>query len=258
MKIYNLDEEFPQSSIDKISETKNLEVDKALSEIKDRDNFEKICRETREMIPQIDGRIHYWEERRTTFLQISLGVLAASLAGIVAIASEAQVSIKSFYNAENFLYIPIFVVSIVLVIGCIGILNLWNKQNNPVYPFTKATKTWRWQYRHSETIPNRTDFESFTPEITEKEAYIFANNLADYKLKTLTSNDKELLDQDLSQLYLLMINEKFKIKFVSKLRDQLFNILKISLIALVITLVILIILFVGNYGLNIQIIWLPK
>ena len=51
----------------------------------------------------------------------------------------------------------------------------------------------------------------------------YAENLESYKLKTLKSDPKDLFDQDLSQLFLLITNEKFKIKFVSRLRNILVN-----------------------------------
>jgi hypothetical protein len=246
MDIYNLDKNFPQESIDKIAETKAIDVEKAYAKLQDSVTFEKIRHETREMIPQIDERIHYWEERRTIFLQISLGILAAALAGIVAIGSDASVITTNFYSLTTLIYIPILILSLCLIYGCINILLIWNKQNNPPYPFTKATRTWRWHYRHSETSETKTDFESFDKNIMEEEAYKFANNLADYKIKTLSSSNNELLDQDISQLYLLLINEKFKIKFVTILRNSLFQLLKCSFITTGISLGLLVVIFLIN------------
>jgi hypothetical protein len=196
------------------------------------------------MIPQIDERIHYWENRRTLFLQISLGITAAALAGLIAIASEIDNVIKNFTSVSTFIYIPVGILCVVLICGGIRILSLWNKQNNPVYPFTKATKTWRWQYRHAETNPIRTDTEKFTNNDVETEAYHFANNSVDYKIKTLKSTSIELLDQDLSQLYLLIINEKFKIKFVSALRNSLFSLLKWAFICVILSIFIIGITFI--------------
>jgi len=233
---FDSDQNFPKTDIDTISKEKEKEVEAAYGKVKDGELLKKICSETREMIPQIDERIHYWEDRRTMFLQVSLGITAAALAGIIAIASESNNVIKDFFSFSTFIYVPVFVLCVILVIGGTKILALWNEQNNPTYPFNKATKTWRWQYRHAETNPINTEVGKFTNKVLEREAYKFANNLADYKIKLLSSTARELLDQNLSQLYLLLINEKYKIKFLTKLRDLLFSVLRWSLFGTGITI----------------------
>jgi hypothetical protein len=240
---YKVDDNFSKATINEISREHEEKVALAYESITDEKFLEKICKETREMIPQIDERIHYWENRRTLFLQISLGITAASLAGFIAIASKVDNILLNFYTTSTFIIIPILVLCLSLIIGGVMILSLWNEQNNPTYPFTKATKTWRWQYRHAETNPNRTDFEKFTKEIVEEEAHKFAANLTDYKIHLIKSSYIELLDQDISQLYLLIINEKFKIKFVSQLRDKLYNVLRIALYITLFTILILAIIF---------------
>jgi hypothetical protein len=244
---FDLDKNFPQASIDTIAKAKEKEVTNAFDELKDVELLKKITSETREMIPQIDERIHYWEDRRTLFLQISLGITAAALAGIVVIASESNIVFGDFFTFSTFIYIPVLILCIALVIGGIRILALWNEQNNPSYPFTKATKTWRWQYRHAETNPINTDVGNFTTKVLEEEAYKFANNLADYKIKLLKSNAHELLDQDISQLYLLLIDEKYKIKFVTKLRDSLFAILRWAMYGTGISIILLGIAFIVRF-----------
>lgn len=235
---FDIDEKFPSRKIDAISKEKNTEVAKALNDLKDVNLFNKISEQTRSMIPQIDERIHYWESRRTFFLQIALGITAASLAGIIAISNLLNAVLVSKLFGFLALYLPLFTLCVILIIGGIRILAIWNEQNNPTYPFTKATRIWRWQYRHSETNPVETDCSKFSSEKVEEEAYKFANNLADYKIRLLRSDEKELLDQDISQLYLLLINEKYKIKFVSKLRDTLFSFLKASIIGTLLTLIL--------------------
>jgi hypothetical protein len=239
--IYSLDENFSKSAIETISNTNKQRLEDTYKEVFDPSHdltkIERLIRETREMIPQIDSRIHYWEDRRTQFLQLSIGILAAALAGIVAISPQLFMKFENneFVTFSTTIYIPVVVLSICLVIGTTKLLILWNQQNNPPYPFTKGTKTWRWQYRHAETTETDTNFQKFDRSVMEKQAYIFANNLIDYKIKTVTSDEKELLDQDLSQLYLLLINEKFKIKFVSQLRDLLIKWLIISGVAALVT-----------------------
>lgn len=240
---YKLDENFPKASIDAISKEKEKEVEIAFDKLKEEGLIERIGKETREMIPQIDGRIHYWEDRRTMFLQVSLGITVAALAGIIAITPHISIVFTEFFSITTFIFIPLIILCLILIGGGIKILSLWNEQNNPTYPFTKATKTWRWQYRHAETNPTNTDFKNFTNKIVEEEAYKFAGNLADYKIRLLSSSTQELLDQDISQLYLLLINEKFKINFVTKLRDTLFCVLRWSLYGTVISIILLVLTF---------------
>lgn len=241
-KIYSLDNDYPQSSIEEISQLNQQKMEEVYRQLftnpENHEKIQKIVKETREMIPQIDERIHYWESRRTQFLQISVGILAAALAGIVAVAPDVfeRIDENQFFSFPTAIYMPLLILSILLIVGSTKILILWNKQNNPPYPFTKGTKTWRWQYRHAETKATNTDFLKFNRTRMEEEAFIFANNMIDYKIKTLTSDEQELLDQDLSQLYLLLINEKFKIKFVSQLRDMLISSLRNAAIAAIITI----------------------
>ncbi|MFC1539735.1 hypothetical protein ACFL6H_09950, partial [Candidatus Latescibacterota bacterium] len=66
--------------------------------------------------------------------------------------------------------------------------------------------------------------------------------LLEYKLRNLRSTPDELFDQDMSQLYLLITNEKFKIKFVSKLRDMFFKTIELAGACWVFTIVITVVL----------------
>ena len=182
--------------------------------------------DVRELIYHLDGRIHYWDDRRTQYLQLVATILGASLAGILAITSIA-LSSHGTSNQLNklILFSFILVPLIVLVIGSIIIIRLWNRQNNPPYPFTKSYKVWRWQYRHAEKEPLNTDTASYTEASFKQEVDKYSDNLYTYKSDYLKSSINDLLDQDLSQLYLCIINEKFKIKFVSKLRDSFYSML---------------------------------
>ncbi len=181
----------------------------------------------RSLVNHLDGRIHYWEGRRTQYLQLTTAILGVSLAGIIAISNSAL-------GAENVVdrfifFAPILASLIVLVIGSMLMIRLWNIQNNPCYPFTKGYKTWRWQYRGAENIPSNTDISSYTSESFEKEVNLYSENLYLYKSKYLNASLEDLLDQDLSQAYLCITNEKFKIKFVSDLRDKFYMVLIIAL-----------------------------
>lgn len=229
-----IDKEFPESEIatnyDRaFAEIKPI-IDKFVATSKDDPNaLLKRWADIREMILNIDSRIHYWENRRVQFLQITLGILAASIVALVTIIPKVPMG-GIISNLQFYLYFPFVISCFVLFIGSIWLLIIWNRQNNPNYPFTKGYKTWRWHYRHAETTPMDTK-TNYSMEEYRKQINIFINNMKEYKIKTLECNPAELLDQDLSQLYLLITDEKFKVKYVSDLRDKMFMVLFVSLMA---------------------------
>jgi hypothetical protein len=125
-------------------------------------------------------------------------------------------------------YSPTFVVlGIILLVaiastaGGIHLIRIWNRQNNPDYPFTKGHKIWRWQYRYAEDIQHPFRYRYKTLKEYEADIEVFLKNLQSYAGKTLDLKPMGILEQDISQLFLLIENEKYKIKFVSELRDTL-------------------------------------
>lgn len=224
-KIHNtIDETFPKEEIDRLHEKGYEDVKDNIDHLLDNDKerFDLLWIQTREMINSVDARIHYWENRRFQFLQTSTALLVAAIATIVTLVPKIP-SIHQLSMIQICFYIPLVLISIVIAFGSIFIMHTWNKQNNPNYPFTKAYKIWRWQYRGAEEhdlkvscnkLPNY-EFK----DIVER----YLENLISYKKKTYTESTKHLFDQDLSQLYLLITNEKFKIKFNTELRNALVN-----------------------------------
>ena len=247
-EIDRIDRDFPRSTIKEISKEHDTEITKALSDFFNRYNnldeyqsVERFSKEIHNMIYHIDNRINYWENRRTQFLQIAAAILAASLIGIVSIYPTIPDNIldNTFLSVKSIVVVPVFVTSLLLFIGSIRIIRLWNIQNNPNYPFTKGTQVWRWHYRHAEKDEVSTTTDKFDENEFDKQARLFASNLAHYKIKTLESSPEELIDQDLSQLFLLITNEKFKIKFVSRLRDALYSTLRNSLGLFIVSFVVM-------------------
>jgi len=238
------DKSFPQAEIDKITKQNASIVNLALDEFiaknaqADTGAIESFRRDIREMISSVDERIHYWEARRTEFLQLSTAMLAASIVGIVAILPSV-LSRKQLFAFPTYLDLPVLIAGVFLFFGSTWLIYLWNKQNNPSYPFTKGYKVWRWHYRHAEKNPLDTNVFDFDQTTFNEQVRLFAENMTDYKIKTLKANSKELIDEDLSQLYVLITNEKFKIKFVSQLRDALMNTLFLALVVGVVSIVIL-------------------
>ena len=236
----DLDKEFPESAIDELHEQSRAKTTKDLQEFvgkasdeKTQDEFWHRWAQIREMLFHINERVNYWEGRRTQFLQIGIGLLAASVAGVVAIFSNTSELTDLFFqqdglspstiflSAKGIAYVFAFIICMCFSLGCLRLLLLWNEQNNPNYPFTKACRTWVWHYRHAEASPLETDFRAYTRKTYRAQVEAFAANLADYKKRLLKSDIQELLDQDISQVYVLLINEKFKIRMVSQLRDCL-------------------------------------
>jgi hypothetical protein len=240
-RIDELDREFPEAEIEEIHREASAAVEEALdrffkrTEDKEGESWVRRWEDAKQMIEHVDGRIHYWENRRTQFLQLATGILAASLAAIIAILPFLYD--PNLCALQKVPYFAIGVAAVVLFIGCILLLTIWNRQNNPSYPFTKGYRIWRWHYRHAEKTPVDTKVFKYDRQTHREQARIFAENLSDYKVKTLETEPRELLDQDLSQLFLLLTDEKFKIKFVNRLRDCLWTTLKFALFAFVLVLV---------------------
>lgn len=212
-------------------------------EVKKEKNIERIQylnNEALKYINNIDNRIHYWDSRRTQFLQLALGMLAASLAGIITLLPPI---LEVIYNQNTIpikmvFFIPLGLAITTLAITSIGIVVLWNKQNNPSYPFTKGLRIWRWQYRYAEQKDMEIDTEIQDDDVEKymEEIRKFQQNLLSYKEKTISSDLAELYNQNLSRIYLLITNEKFKIKFLSKLRDKLIKGLNWTLLIFVVSL----------------------
>jgi len=254
----DLDREFPESAIDELHDKSRAKIAKDLHDFvkkassgQTQEEFWHRWAQIREMLFHLNERVNYWEGRRTQFLQIGIGLLAASIAGVVAIFSNISeltdlffqqnglAASTMFLSAKGILYIFAFIVCMCFTVGCLWLLLLWNEQNNPSYPFTKACRTWLWHYRHAEKSPLETDFRTYTPATYRTHVETFAANLVHYKKRLLQSDVQELLDQDISQVYVLLINEKFKIKMVNRLRDCLLSTTRLAFYTSISTMAVL-------------------
>jgi len=182
------------------------------------DKAQALSNDVRELLQTLQGRNEYWEQRRGLFLQIALGMLAFSIAIGTAIAAVFD---KLMLHPFTFIIMGgVIAVSLAILVGGIQIIRIWNRQNNPDYPFTKGYKHWRWQYRYAEEIIPEFKYRYESKEEFEKDIETYIRNLHSYADKTLNLKPLEILEQDISQLFLLIENEKYKIKFVSELRDE--------------------------------------
>lgn len=238
-KLAEIEKGFLPEDIDKLHNNGRQAIDAVLTSVtnkskddKSKDEFWQRWSHIREMLQHVNDRVNYWETRRTQFLQIGIGLLAASIAGILAIAGDlssptdlfiviGRNHIDTVACLKGALYCFTLIVCLCFAIGSVKLLKIWNTQNNPDYPFTKGYRTWVWHYRHAEENSLSTDVHNFSEDTFRVEVEKFSKNLLFYKERMLNSSLAELLDQDLSQLYVLLINEKFKIDMVSRLRDCL-------------------------------------
>jgi hypothetical protein len=168
------------------------------------------------VLPAVAERIHYAEGRRTNFTVVAGALFAGGVAVLTFITDK---------NLGNF----ITYLALTASIGSIGLglllLIVFARQTNR-YPWTAATKTWKWFYR--DALPNQAEFDPTWRDIfqpnKEKERLqnAFNDQLPKFEstIQNLTDN-KTSLEQDVQQLYVLHINEKFKNTHLSQLRTIL-------------------------------------
>lgn len=179
----------------------------------------KLSQDIRFLLEKLQERNEYFEQRRGLFLQIALGMMAFSVAIMTAVAAVFD---KLIAHPFTFVIMGIVLaISGAILISGIQVIRKWNRQNNPDYPFTKGYKHWRWQYRYAEEIIPAFKYRYKSIEELEKDIETYIKNLHSYAEKTLNITPMEILEQDISQLFLLIENEKYKIKFVSELRDEI-------------------------------------
>lgn len=161
-------------------------------------------------------RVHYAEARRGQYVAVAAGLFA----GAIALASIAGQAIFDGFNW------PIEVAAINFFVLSIFLFYVYSKQVNR-YPWTSATKTWKWFYR--DAIPEHAKFDfgfynwlfRWDKEVTR------AENEFNRQLPLFGASLHKLIDpreslwQDIQQLYVLHINEKYKNAYLSRLRSIL-------------------------------------
>lgn len=161
-------------------------------------------------------RVHYAEGRRGQYIAVAAGLFA----GAIALASIANQALFGGLNwsievaAGGFFVLSVF------------LFYVYSKQVNR-YPWTSATKTWKWFYR--DAIPEQEKFDlsfydwmfRWGKEVTRaKGEFNRQLPLFGASLQKLV-DPRESLWQDVQQLYVLHINEKYKNAYLSRLRSIL-------------------------------------
>lgn len=150
-------------------------------------------------------RIHYAEGRRANFTVMAGALIAAGIA-VLTFSSGALAHLWMQWAATYGAIASIVTGGVVIM--------LYSRQTNR-YPFTSATKAWKWFYR--DALPKTDDFKlhwySYLPwspgSMEIRKAY--SAQLADFRLRMWGLQDEGVnLEQDLEQLYVLHVTERYK------------------------------------------------
>jgi len=174
---------------------------------------EKISSRLEAVISAVTERIHYAEQRRSNFSSIGGVFVATGFALLTFAFSKIDLlAVKYGFIATGFS---------VFVVGTI-VLYAYARQTNR-YPWTSATKTWKWFYR--DALPEE---KKFTPKWwsyfrfggeKKRIQQEYARQLEPFqKSIERVGNGEENFRQDVEQLYVLHVNEKYKNLHLSDLR----------------------------------------
>jgi len=171
------------------------------------------------MIDHIANRIHYAESRRSAFSVVA-GVLIA--AGVALLPYIGSIVLDPAFKSAG-----IAAAIAMIILGCVLLL-IYAKQTNFKYPCTQATTTWKWFYR--DALPRSHEFDVHWAEYVGQSKKRFDEGMKAYSTQWKTFRDKQNewikdddqnLEQDLQQLYVLHVNEKYKNDFLRHLRSAL-------------------------------------
>jgi hypothetical protein len=184
-----------------------------------------------QLISLMTDRIEYAETRRS----VLAAVAGALLAGAVALLTVLP-NVKPVCLWWGLLALSIGASLVALLVWCVYAL-----QTNFKYPFTEVATTWKWYYHYA--LQDKSKFNTFflplqTQHAREESKTAFTQQWEYFRHEQIQG----LIDartntmQDLRQVYLLHVNERYKNLFLTHLRNTLS-------LGLVITLVISFIVF---------------
>lgn len=213
----------------KIDNYKHVDIN-ALKDLSE-ENLQLLSSESKTIMNSIVERIHYAEARRSQFLIIA-GTLVA-----------AGVAILQTLPDSDFTKLNIFVCSfsIGIIVTGFSIFFLYSRQTNYKYPFNSITTTWKWFYR--DALVGLSDIEIpftcinhkiKTENTRERMLIVWEEFFTQYK--SGITDKYESLHQDIQQIYILHLNEKYKNYFLSNLRRLLVVGISITLLMSIISL----------------------
>ena len=169
-----------------------------------------------EVISAVADRIHYAEGRRTNFTVVAGALLAGGVAVLTFVLDK---------NLSNALYNFALSASIGSIALGFLLLIVYARQTNR-YPWTSATDTWKWFYR--DALPDQQKFDWTWRDVFKPNAEkmrlqnefnlqlpLFVDKIAGLQVAEVS------VAQDVQQLYVLHINDKFKNSHLSQLRTIL-------------------------------------
>ena len=167
------------------------------------------------VIEAVAERIHYAEGRRVNYTVMAVALIAGGISVLVfAFGSIGEMWLK--YSALT--------ASVGFILVGLFVIYTYGRQTNQ-YPYTSATKTWKWFYR--DALPNKDAFALKTFELPASRksritaAYSAQLPVFKAQIATLTSDELNA-DQNIEQLYSLHVNELYKNAYLSRLRT-IFN-----------------------------------
>lgn len=173
----------------------------------------EVAERIKPVMDAVTERIHYAETRRTNY-SVMAGVIVAAGITILTFALGAIDSTIVRFAA---------VFAAVAMVGT-GVVVIWvfGQQTNR-YPFTSATKTWKWFYR--DALDNSGAF-AISPwryiawgKSKAKVEGEYARQLPPFKANMQKLSDDDVnTDQDIQQLYTLHVTEYYKNIFLKHLR----------------------------------------
>jgi hypothetical protein len=210
------------------------EVERQLSSMAAAD-LERLNQSLLFRIEHMVRRIEYAESRRGAIATLAGGLLAAGIA-LFAILLDAP---------SGPVRVALGVLATSVLISAALTLVAWFRQTNPPYGFIRADKSrrpWKWFYRDA-----LADHEAFTFDWWKrKDSPTNKGPIKAFEVQwgPFAKRELQLVDlkkdvlQNLQQVYLLHVNEKYKNRFLSQLRTVLLRGVIASILAFVITLAV--------------------
>ena len=172
----------------------------------------ELAATTKSIISFVQMRIQEWTQYRLSSIQVSLGMLAFSIASLALISDPSKTKWYVYPVALPFLC--------GLLVTSFAHFIVVSRQISFYYPFIDMAKTWRWFYLYtsSKNIPFNTRLNKNEKSQSRR---LYLEGLAKYAQNTTQLDSKSELKQDVEQLYLLLVYEGYIDQFAMSTNDLL-------------------------------------
>lgn len=179
-----------------------------------------------QLISLMTDRIEYAETRRSVLAAVAGALLAGAVALLTVLPNVTPVCLW-----WGLLTLSVGASLVALLVWCVYAL-----QTNFKYPFTEVATTWKWFYHYA--LKDKSKFDTFFLPLQKsqkrnesKEAFTAQwEHFRQQQIDGLTDIRTNTM-QDLRQVYLLHVNERYKNLFLTHLRNTLSIGLVITLLA---------------------------